>query len=39
MKAQFLVLWDDAVAWMKAHVAITCLSIAVFVVALIAWAR
>jgi hypothetical protein len=39
MKAQWLALWADAKAWMQAHLAITCLSVAVVLLILIAWAR
>ena len=39
MKQQFAELWADAVVWMKAHLAITTLSIAVVIISIVAILR
>ncbi len=39
LKAQAAAIWRDFTAWCAAHVAISCLSAAVVILILIAWAR
>lgn len=39
LRAQAAQIWTDLKAWASQHVAITCLSAAVVILILIAWAR